>query len=141
MPEIVVVTAAVILDANLNIMVAKRYKLDRPNQHNKWYFPGGKLEFKETLEDCIKREIQEELSCSFFPTKQLTTLDFGYTEEYNKQYILVPFLGDFEGKIAVDEQTGNSAIEWIHYHSEWPPGELMHPVTQKIFDEAWRLVR
>jgi 8-oxo-dGTP diphosphatase len=53
------VTAAVIFK-NGKVLVAQRSP--ESSLPNKWEFPGGKMEENETPEDCLKREIQEELN-------------------------------------------------------------------------------
>ena len=52
------VTAAVIIKDE-KILICKRSKNDK--QGGKWEFPGGKIEAGETPEECLKREIKEEL--------------------------------------------------------------------------------
>lgn len=44
-----------------------------------WEFPGGKIEPDETVEDCIKREIQEELGIGIEVGKHLITIDYTYS--------------------------------------------------------------
>jgi A/G-specific adenine glycosylase len=44
-----------------------------------WEFPGGKIEPGETVEDCIKREIQEELGIEIEVGDHLITIDHTYT--------------------------------------------------------------
>jgi A/G-specific adenine glycosylase len=44
-----------------------------------WEFPGGKVEPGETIEDCIVREIREELGIEISVGKHLITLDHAYT--------------------------------------------------------------
>lgn len=44
-----------------------------------WEFPGGKVEPGETLEACIKREIQEELAIEIEVGDHLMTIDHAYT--------------------------------------------------------------
>ncbi|MGI6065220.1 MAG: (deoxy)nucleoside triphosphate pyrophosphohydrolase [Bacillota bacterium] len=54
-----VVTAALI-EKDKRVLITQR-KADT-SQPLKWEFPGGKLEFGETPEHCLFREIQEELN-------------------------------------------------------------------------------
>ena len=44
-----------------------------------WEFPGGKIELGETVEDCIQREIQEELGIEIAVGSHLITIDHAYT--------------------------------------------------------------
>ena len=54
-----VATAAIILHKK-KVLIAQRKK-DSWLEANKWEFPGGKVEQNETYEDCLIREIKEEL--------------------------------------------------------------------------------
>lgn len=44
-----------------------------------WEFPGGKIEPGETIEDCIKREICEEIGIAIEVGEHLITIDYTYT--------------------------------------------------------------
>jgi A/G-specific adenine glycosylase len=44
-----------------------------------WEFPGGKIEPEESVEDCVRREIQEELGIEIEVLDRLITLDHAYT--------------------------------------------------------------
>ncbi|WP_066375124.1 MULTISPECIES: 8-oxo-dGTP diphosphatase MutT [unclassified Anabaena] len=44
-----------------------------------WEFPGGKIEPGETVEECIKREIYEELGIVIAVGEHLMTIDHTYT--------------------------------------------------------------
>ena len=44
-----------------------------------WEFPGGKIETGETIEDCIKREIKEELAIDIEVGDRLITIDHDYS--------------------------------------------------------------
>ncbi|MEM9135858.1 MAG: A/G-specific adenine glycosylase [Cyanobacteria bacterium P01_F01_bin.42] len=44
-----------------------------------WEFPGGKIEAKETPEDCIRREIKEEIGIEVSVGDHLITVDHAYT--------------------------------------------------------------
>lgn len=43
-----------------------------------WEFPGGKQEKNETLEECLKREIEEELDLSIDINEQILTIHHEY---------------------------------------------------------------
>lgn len=52
------VTAAVIIEKG-KVLIAQR--AENQKMAGKWEFPGGKVEQGETYEECLKREISEEL--------------------------------------------------------------------------------
>ena len=65
------VSAAIIKDGD-KILLCQRPKGKR--HELLWEFPGGKIEPNETEEDCIIREIQEELDVTLGNLKKLTTI-------------------------------------------------------------------
>jgi 8-oxo-dGTP diphosphatase len=71
------VTCAIIIDKN-KILVAQR----RPDQHPplKWEFPGGKISEGETKEECVIREIKEELDLDISPICELKSNIHHYEE-------------------------------------------------------------
>ncbi len=68
---------AVITDSQGNILI------DRRKQEGLlgglWEFPGGKIEPGETAEDCVKREIKEELGIEIAVQDKLITIEHAYT--------------------------------------------------------------
>lgn len=73
-----IIGVAVIWNDNGKILI------DRRRQHGAmaglWEFPGGKIEPGETIEECIKREIDEELAIDIEVGEHLITIDHDYTE-------------------------------------------------------------
>lgn len=56
---IVLVAAAALVDEDARVLVATRP--ERKSMAGLWEFPGGKVEPGETPEDCLIRELEEEL--------------------------------------------------------------------------------
>ncbi len=48
---------------------------------NLWEFPGGKREPHETFEDCVRRELTEELAIEVVPERRLVEITHAYAEK------------------------------------------------------------
>jgi 8-oxo-dGTP diphosphatase len=104
----------------------------RRNSHGggTWAFPGGHLEFGESIEDCARREVFEEtglcigdLRCGPY------TNDIFFQE--NKHYVTLFVLADWEsGEPQVKEPEKCERWEWF----AWPPAAepLFLPIRNLI---------
>ena len=83
------VTCAIIRNEEDEILVVQRGEAtDHPF---KWEFPGGKLAPDETEEECVIREVMEELSMEIVICGKLPLVDHDYG---NKHIKLIPFVCD-----------------------------------------------
>jgi 8-oxo-dGTP diphosphatase len=83
------VTCAVIRNEDNEVLIVQRGEYtDHPF---KWEFPGGKLNLGETEEDCILREVREELSLDIVICGRLPEVEYNYG---HKQIVLIPFICD-----------------------------------------------
>jgi 8-oxo-dGTP diphosphatase len=71
-----IIGVAVIWNNKNQILIDRR--LPKGTMANLWEFPGGKIEPGETIEECIEREILEELGIKISVGKHLITIDHTY---------------------------------------------------------------
>lgn len=83
------VTCAVIRNEDDEVLVVQRGEgTDHPY---KWEFPGGKISPGEKEEECIIREVKEELSMDIVICKRLQDVEYDYG---HKKIRLIPFICD-----------------------------------------------
>ncbi|MHB8845194.1 MAG: NUDIX domain-containing protein [Nitrospirota bacterium] len=78
---------AIIFNDNEELFLAKRGREAR-NEKLRWEFPGGSVEFGETLADALRREILEEYGFSIDVVRLLDVVDHILPEE--KQHWVSP---------------------------------------------------
>lgn len=61
-----------------------------------WEFPGGKVDVGESIEDCIRREIQEELGREIRVGGRLAVIEHRYPEKIVRLHFLTCFLNGDE---------------------------------------------
>lgn len=88
------------------ILIAQRGR--EGSNAGKWEFPGGKQEAAETAEDCLKREIREELSVEISINNKLPEVIHQYPD---KAIRLVPFICNFDGTHIIC--TEHEKVHWI----------------------------
>lgn len=87
------VTCAIIIIESKILVVQRSSNMNLPL---KWEFPGGKLEFGESDEDCIKREMKEELNIEIDILSRLTPSIHDYP---NISIRLIPFVANYRSGI------------------------------------------
>jgi 8-oxo-dGTP diphosphatase len=106
------VTCAVIRNDDSEVLIVQRGKhTDHPF---KWEFPGGKIDEGETDEECIVREILEELSMDIVISGRLPDVDYNYGF---KEIRLMPFICDTLDDLPILSE--HVAHKWI------PPSDLV----------------
>ncbi|MHA7130073.1 (deoxy)nucleoside triphosphate pyrophosphohydrolase [Algoriphagus namhaensis] len=84
---IITVACAIILKEKKILAVLRSETM---TQAGLWEFPGGKVEVDESEEDCLRREIREELNLEIVPLQRLSPSEHAY--EAGKTIRLIPFL-------------------------------------------------
>ena len=120
------VTAAIILKDN-TVLIAQRAPGE--NLAGKWEFPGGKIELGETPQECLKREIREELNI------EIEVLDlFGqsiYIYNHGTIKLMAFWCQCLSSEITMKV---HSRIEWVNGHDldlyDYAPADL--PFVEKL---------
>ncbi|HEY6011872.1 MAG TPA: NUDIX domain-containing protein [Nitrospirota bacterium] len=128
---------AVILDQNRAVFLAKRGREAR-NERHKWEFPGGGVEFGETLEQALMREVKEEYGITIEVLQLLDVVDHIIPAE--KQHWVSPtFLCRItDGLPRIREPHKCEQIGWFCLH-EIPESELTS-ASQKSLKSLRRLL-
>ena len=94
-----------------------------------WEFPGGKVELGESPENCLLREIREELSIEIRICDSLTPILHLYP---NKEIQLIPFLATWQGGSL--KLTEHAQSQWLNKEDllslNWAPADL--PIVQEV---------
>lgn len=101
------VTCALIIRENKILITQNNCNSEHPFQ---WEFPGGKINIAESPENCIQREIMEELALEIeiLGTMKPIKYDYGF-----KNIKLFPFLCSIKkGKIQLNE---HNDFMWIEF--------------------------
>lgn len=101
------VTCAIIVENQKVLCVQRSEKMSLPL---KWELPGGKVELNETPEECLIREIQEELGIMIEIKKKLDNNVHRYSK--NLTINLIPFLCQIqEGNLTLKEHRQGKWLE------------------------------
>ena len=101
-----------------------------------WEIPGGKLEPGETPEQCIVREIREELETEICPKKILTVVDYDYPTFHLTMHCILCTIVKGEPKLLEHQ-----AAQWLTKETlrnvKWlPADELLLPAIEELLESA-----
>jgi len=112
---------------NNKILLGKRKK---SHGVGGWQFPGGHLEFGETIEDCAKREVLEETGLS------ITNIRLGpYTNDIfsleEKHYVTLYVIANYQsGELTICEPEKCEQWDWFEWNNL--PQPLFLPIENLL---------
>ncbi len=125
-----IVTAAIILNES-RVLIGRR----KPNQAlgGYWEFPGGKVENGESLVDCLKRELKEELSVNAKVSEDIFAMvDHSYDGGEIQLVAMLADIGDQQPVGTVHDFLAWAAIEELSSY-KLAPADV--PIAQKIIQK------
>ena len=103
------VSAAIIIEDG-KVLLARRAKGEKLAGY--WEFPGGKREEGETIDECLVREIREELSLDIEVVGEFDTSDYKYP---GGRIRLIGLLAEIRNGVV--SKTVHDLVEWIDISS------------------------
>ncbi len=131
--RLVLVAACALIDADGRVLIAQRPQ--GKSMAGLWEFPGGKIEPGERPEQCLIRELKEELGIAV-KEECLAPLTFA-SHSYPDFHLLMPLYvcRRWEGIVAAQE---NQTLKWVR------PGELknypMPPADEPLISHLTTLI-
>ena len=105
---------AVIINSDGKYLLAKR-GLKAKNERGKWEFPGGSVEFGDTMAATIKREIKEELGVEIELLEHLPAIDHIIPNE-KQHWVTSGYIAKIiSGKPRVMEPEKCEKISWFSF--------------------------
>ena len=88
-----------------------------------WEFPGGKIEKGETIEECVVREVKEEVGIEAKVKRRLQSLWYDYTHgRIHLHFVLCDYVS------GTPQTLGCTDIKWIEAHEfpdyDFPPADV-----------------
>ncbi len=141
---------AVAFDNTGNLLLTQRNDPTKPNEHQRWQFPGGAIEFGEHPEQALFREIKEELQVTDVELlhKQPIIRSTTYTKPDNEgaetayQLLMFAYLVTLPKEVNIDNDPETSAYAWVPYSQLETLNTL--PLVRGIAEEAkkiWETVK
>jgi 8-oxo-dGTP diphosphatase len=97
-----------------------------------WCFPGGHLEFNESLFDCARREVDEETGIKISNLKKGSYTEDIFEKE-GKHYITIFIIADYEsGDVVLKEPEKSDG--WCWFSIDDLPRPLFRPIESLIKD-------
>lgn len=130
--DVVRVSCEMIIQKDDKVLMGKRGKVFGEGS---WAFSGGHLEIGETVEDCARRELKEEVGIVPTKLKLLGIInDIRNIPGQTKHYIRFIFLiEDFSGEIMNKEPDKCEGWEWFSQNSLPEPIFVGHQKTIQFF--------
>jgi len=137
MLEIMIGVGAVIADERGRILLVKHVPEKGGFWYGKWICPGGKLEYGETIEQGIIREVREETDLEIRLTTPLVPFEriVGQGKEAELHIIYIDYLAELVGGEAKPADDVGEAI-WVEKEDIPRIWEELHDDTKKLMKIA-----
>ncbi len=132
--KILIGVGAIIEDDNGRILLVKHKKERGGAWQDKWICPGGELEYGETIQEGIKREVKEETQLEIELTEALPAFDT-IMKTGNQAFLHVVYI-DYLAKVVKGELTPGSDIG----ESMWIEKKRIPNVWYELHDDTKRLM-
>lgn len=111
-----VIVKALVINGEGKVLLARREREWHKEAHNKWEFPGGKVDFGEEPVQTAIRETKEETGFDIEVIDLISKIlsSKWVSDEREAQQILICYVGNLIGGSACLDDHGVNKIEWFN---------------------------
>lgn len=133
------VVLGIVFDKNKKILLTKRHDPKHPAWHNKWQSPGGAVEFGETVEQALRREVKEEtgVNIKILTKRPIVENNLWQVDHQEIQVTMLAYPAlYFSGELQTTDQE-TAEVKWFSY-KEIDFSKCL-PKTKTTIDQARKL--